>query len=165
MFFKDNAKFKNGYLVTSLASAIKKYYGRVDYDVYNSLREVYDNNGTLTEDDVWQAISEFRDETAKHLFEVISREYKGTDVVANEIYAELMKDNYEDMQKKGISISCAYITAVRSVLGEDAKDVNIAETATDLIASFEDLEANCIRQSLEILQEDGMITTIEQYFN
>lgn len=157
MLFNNKARFKNNYLVTALGASIRKIYARKEYDIYNDLRAIYDSNGKLTEDEIQEAIRNFRNDVAKSLFAVVDNEYKGAAEEANAIFAALYQDNYENMQTEGMSISCAYITAAKCVLGDDAEGINIGEIASPLIDGFEELEKKDIEGSLEILRDDGII--------
>lgn len=157
MLFNNKARFKNNYLVTALGASIRKIYSRKEYDIYNDLRAIYDSNGKITKEEIQEAIRNFRNDVAKSLFDVIDHEYKGTGDEANEIFRQLYQDNYEDMQTEGMSISCAYITAAKCVLGDDAEGINIGEIASPLIDGFEELEKHDIEGSLEILRDDKII--------
>lgn len=161
MFFNNVDRYKENYLIIKVGPMFQKKYDFYQYEIFDELKNLHDQNGHVTDEDIRAAIRHFRETIAKSVFSSVEREYRDTEEHALELLNGLYLDNHDNIQEKGPTIACIYSILIKLIKGEEYEvgdDEKFKELVIAMVDKLQEYENETINSSLDILREDGIIS-------
>lgn len=172
MLFNNKNNFKKNFLVVYVSSYANKLYKDYEYEIYNEVNELNQQQGSVTDEDVKAAIKHMRELVCDHVLEYVGKEYKEFVPNAEEFLTNLREKNYEGINTEGPDIALVYSIATKMVLGEDyeftlieageenptnPEEMELEDMIAVMIARLEKVEKMAIDTSLDLLKEDKIV--------
>ena len=172
MLFNNKSNFKKNFLVVYVSSYANKLYKDYEYEIYNEVNELSQQQGSVSDEDVKTAIKHLRELVCSHILEYVGKEYKDFVPNAEDFLATLREKNYENINTEGPDIALVYSIATKMVLGEDyefklieageenpenPEALELEDMIGVMIARLEKVEQMAIDTSVDILKLEAII--------